>query len=57
MRSINDFFSLRHSRGDQTIMLVAAEVKITHYTLRYSMKKKSALTSSLVPGKEKRPSD
>ena len=46
-----------YSRGDRTIMSVAAELNISHHALRYWMKKKEALSGSPAPAKEKRPSD
>ena len=46
-----------YSRGDRTIMSVAAELNMSHHALRYWMKKKEALSGSPAPAKEKRPSD
>lgn len=46
-----------YSRGDQTIMSVAADLNMSHHALRYWMKKKSALAGNPTSEKEKRPSD
>jgi transposase-like protein len=46
-----------YSRGDRTIMSVATDLNLNHHTLRYWMKKQSALAGSPAPEKEKRPSD
>ena len=46
-----------YSRGDRTIMSVAADLNMSHHALRYWMKKKSILAGSPASKKEKRPSD
>jgi transposase-like protein len=45
------------SRGDRTIMSVAANLNVNHHTLRYWMKNKTVTERSVSATKEKRPQD
>ena len=45
------------SRGDRTITSVAEDLNVSHHTLRYWMKNKSAVERSASATKEKRPQD
>jgi transposase-like protein len=46
-----------YSRGDRTIKLVAADLNVSHHTLKYWMKNKAVTKSGVSATREKRPQD